>query len=1393
MNCINIHTKEFQELLEATKLPSLLLEMRISDFQEEYGIYSYPTFDEIREINFKKIELNSLLNTNNKSEIFTPIEVTFNKESEQNFSNINKELLFNSEPRKILSASEVLRNIINSNILDKTKNGVFFLEKAFNLLNKSGAKFKVISKEDFDNKIGNNSEGTIMLYNSTDNEIYTTNEIMSEMAPESILEAFIHEVVHSITVKAYFNPQTFEEHEYKKFIDDAYEQYKYLGEETDGNGNLMYGFENQVEFIAEIYSNPKFRTKLQSLEKNWWNNLIDAIRRLFTLPKSLENNKIISSALLFETVEKWSEKDMSKWKGTIFNDPKYSLFAKKAENIHTELKTIDDKIQYNLDRINESLKINIQKYEQYAKYYKDNEGIKYYIEKLNNLKSSINQYSDVNQIQGIIIFLEQMGETLDYVEKKLDSIDHTDPENIRKTARIQDQYLTTYSVLNDIKQLLSHISENNDEKIITKDELNKINDIFDARSGKYERLNSRILELKKKATKELLTNIQYFPNIEKKHKDRLANEYRNNKIPQDKETWIIDKLNNRDKDLIEKDLVDAVDNFINNPAFDIYSTDVTFSSAINVSSPMVQIMYQLLTKIDNDRLEEERKKDLEFKKLFEELIKEKRTNNVNELFKNILDYDSNDKPYLRSEYSSKFYSDVHLKIRDLRKEQNAKIRELEIKRVELSKAGKINSDEYKKLTIESKEIKDKLKEDISKIEKANFTYDDKKKINGIKDKWKNKDINLSKAERKVLDFFIETTDQSHKDTYGKDSLIKYSYGTKFYELPKITKSDAERIWSGGSKDILSDKWKDLTEIRPDDIGYSTIETDMNNNPIYSLKIHYRDSNNKLENKNQSLDLFNVYRMEYKNGSAYKHRSKVETDLNFLMDVAKNQKYYEVKGTQNVINKRNQKSNLLEKDSNTVKMMQNMMETKFYDIMNITGTKIGSVDMNKAVGFVNSASAFLTLSLNIASGTANVLNANAQIFLESFIKGHHIKASGIKKANEIYGKDLKNNLADVTNGIKTSFTNQILEMFNVKGEFLFSEANFLKSDLLKMGLNTESLQVFQNSGEHWLQSVITMSVLDGIKVLNSNNKFINKNGKEVANFADAASLLDMLNKNEDGLLVINPVVVYTTHSRMSSLQNGGKEKIDMLITKKIYDSAGNYRKTDQSEMYRHWGGKLLGLYRKYLVPMGQARLRGIEYSLIKKEDLTDKEKRFSYALQEDEEGTYVTLIRYLKSSIKNGQKWLLLKQNWNELTDYEQHNIKRAVTEIVLTSILTPLAAMLAGAAGDDDDEFLYFIAYQMRRMDTELSAYRSLSEQFKMLRSPIPSARLLEHCLQTLENVLNPFSWNTLNDDYQVGPHKGKNKFLIRQEKQLPVVRDFLRSYEDLYDFQNKSVSGFGT
>ncbi len=1107
---------------------------------------------------------------------------------------------------------------------------------------------------------------------------------------------------------------------------------------------------------------------------------------LFSL-KNKKSKKKVQEAKLNELVSegapeifKASEETKTEPKSKIEADP------------YTHLDTLKDKMDNAMDKIEENLKLNISKLSSIAKRTESSnpKKAKKQLKYVNHLKDTlevISDYRDTERVRSLILFLNTMDSALFTIKTRLEDLDYSSKEQITNIAYRYETWLTTFSVIKDISKTLSEIKADKEQTLVTESEIEELEKLIRKSQGSYISLKNDIEVMIKKSLSQYLKNIRFFPEIEKNHYNKLSKDFDNAKLKVNKEQWVIRRMAHPDyKPLIDADIERKIADLLENPSYDIYGSDVVLNSAINVSNPLISILNRILTDINNERITTEREKDVEFKKLFEALVESKGgTFDIRKLYENILEKDSEGKSYLKGEYSIKLFNEVILPVRNLRKELRKKIEALQKEADILD----VNDPKQQYLSDLINNLRVEYNPKINKLLKDNFIYK-KRKIVGAKAKWKQDLSNLSKEEKDVLNLFKEITDFTNKETFaqGRNSLITFSHSVKFYELPKITKTSAERIWGGEGTSIIKDKWRDLTEIRPDDVGYLHQDTDLEGKDLKSLRVHYRDLNGKFKNSDQSLDLFSIYRLEYKNGNMYKIRKESEVALNFLVSIAKNKQYYEKRGTSNIKRKSTKKFNLVEgANSNVHKMMVNLMETKFYDIMNKGQYKINQLDVNKVVDFLNNSTAFLTLSLNIASGTANVVNAKAQLFLESFIKGRFIKAAGIKKANMIYGKHLGGSLRDITSPIDRSLPNQISEMFNVQGYFNLSESNFLKSSAIKKGLSSESLQVFQNSGEHWIQSVITMAVLDGVKVMNENHDFIDKEGNIVEE-NNAASVLDMIEQDPNtGLASVSSKVVYTTHSKLTKWNENGKTNIDLLINKKIIDSIGNFRQTDQPDAMRHWYGKLFLLFRKYFVSMGVARLRNFENSLFDKEDLRPDQMRFNEATQEFEEGTYVSLIRFLKTALYT-HKATLLKTDWENLTDYEKHNIKRATIELLMTTIMLPLSVkFVAGVAADDDNEYLFFLAYQLKRLDTELAAYRNPSDMFKMMRSPIPSARILETGISIFSQMLTPW---TLDDEYESGTNRGRNKFTVRILKQIPVVKEFQRTYQDLFEFQNRPFGG---
>lgn len=654
---------------------------------------------------------------------------------------------------------------------------------------------------------------------------------------------------------------------------------------------------------------------------------------------------------------------------------------------------------------------------------------------------------------------------------------------------------------------------------------------------------------------------------------------------------------------------------------------------------------------------------------------------------------------------------------------------------------------------------------------------------------------LSSIEKEVVEKFKEIQDYVDYSTYKKQSKILKINGIKYYELPSISKSDLERVLEGDIKGIIKDKWTDLTTIKSDDVEFR-YKTDNEYNILYNVPVRYRG---KIDYKDQSLDLFTIYRLEYLNGVNYKVKTKAENDLTTILDIAKSKDYYRTQGNKefvkSIFNKRNDISLIKGADSNTVKRLQSLLEKNIYDIGNHYAGKIGSVDVNKAISFANSAIAAIGLNLNRYAATANVLNAKAQMFLESISKGT-IDKTNLAKAEALYTKELFNTMNDMGQSVEKSFINQMNRMFDTFGFNQNSMNDFVKQGILKSYTNLESLQFMHTAGEHWVQSVLTAAVLDSIKVMNSNNRFIDKNGKETTE-NKAASLLDMLyiDKN-DSLLKINENVVYTTKSLTSKINEGGKEKINLLVEKKISDCFGNYNKNTQPEAKRHAWGKLVLMFRGFFTEMLTRRYKAFGNSFKTKDEIEanpEKYKHYNYALQEYEEGAYTSLVRFIRHGIIPMLKQMkldIIKTEWSKLSDLEKSNIKFSISEVVNTLVLLPLIGVLLGSllgSGDDeDDELIYFWLYQTRRMITELAQFRNPSENIKMTRSPIPSMRILEQSLDAISKTLNPFSWN---EELKSGPNKGDLKVTRAWEKLIPVLNQFDKNSEDLYNYQ-KSMFG---
>jgi hypothetical protein len=1301
-------------------------------------------------------------------------EVEENKNEENTeYGEINKEILFSGTQKQVYTADEILQNILSNNLTGLTEHGKFFLEKAAKVLAKTNATVRIRSDKWM--RL-NGSKDAIMTFDSQSNTINISLEILNQITPELAVEAFIHEVVHSATVKAYIDPKTFEERSFKKFIDEAYAKYKGLSELVDPNTGKIYGFRNQIEFISEAYTNPEFQNILRgldpevtSVEKGFWSKLVDAIRRLFGLTKSVQNDGVIDFSLVNRKLDQMIEQGNPNWRGTIVNDLRYDIFEKQATKKevyrkYDSLETIEQKLEYVLNKIKDNLDQNIGKYEKIkASIKKDDprrKKLSGYVDVLKSLQKKLKQFDDTQSWLAISTYTKNLVSSISILDSRFQGEDFSN-KNILSTIKLYSQYLDSYAVIEDVAQLLSDsFSEQVDN--LTEEDRQEIRTNLESAQGKYTLLRRDFNAFLKKGIKKDLAHIKNVPEVETKWKERLTKEYDENKeslgITESKVEWISKQMNTVHKDAIQKDVEAEVNKIIESVGYDIQSGTYYFSSALNTNSKLVQIFQFILDEIRAKITDMVTTKDVQFEKLFNKLVKEKGSTDVLKLYKNIIEYDG-DTPILKGEYSIK-YRQRHI--------------ELTEKLDELSDTVGRESIEYKRTLA-----------DLNNLKREDFKND----LSG-----------LSKTELEVLNFFKGLIDETSKMTYNIQSLKKFDNDVVYYKLPVVTKSDLERILQGDMTGIVKDKWKDLTEIRPDEEGYeyANVENiDMAGNPMYNIRILYRGN---IPGKDQSLDLFTIMRMEYLNAVNFQVKTEREMELNALVEIAKDKKFYRTTGMRSRIlsrfSTRNRASTIKGSESNTYKKMKSMMEMNIYNMMRHNASKWGQVDVNKAVSFLNAWLAHAGLDMNRHAATANVLNAQANVFLET-ISGQVIKGRDVRRANAVYTNDLSNILKDVSNPIPRSFTNQTMLMFDTFGYRDIGGNAFIRKGVGKALINTDRGQIMHTSGEHWVQSTLTMAVLNNIKVMNENSQFINKQG-EVVEEKKAASVLDMLELNSnDGKIQMNPKAVYTTHTLNVKFNEGGREQISELVKKKILDSNGNYDPNMQPEIMRHWWGKLIMIFRRFFVPMFTQRYKGFEHSRKSKEELAKEPEKYlsySHSLKQYEEGTYTTLVRFITHSIIPAIKqrsFKTMSSDYKNLSDFEKGNMRKAMTEIALTAMILPLIRSLLGAllggAGDDEgmNGVIYFWLYQTRRLESELAQFRNINEQFKILRSPIPSARLLEQSSTLLYKIISPFEWQNLNDKYETGRKKGDLKIRHDFQKLIPILNKIEINSKELFEYQD--------
>lgn len=592
--------------------------------------------------------------------------------------------------------------------------------------------------------------------------------------------------------------------------------------------------------------------------------------------------------------------------------------------------------------------------------------------------------------------------------------------------------------------------------------------------------------------------------------------------------------------------------------------------------------------------------------------------------------------------------------------------------------------------------------------------------------------NLSEAQKELLKEYLDLKEKA-------DSLYPQNrvYRSKAIQMRK-TKSQRliESATSipnliGNIKQSIQESFLERTD---DDQLYGERTkkgiTDFGGNEFMTLPVLYT---NKLENPNDLSTDVTAALMCY-TYSAFNYEA-----LESLVDplevgkiiLEEHRKVRKTQGSKKLVEKINSLgieavNKVYENTNNILARYNDFLESQIYQrYLKDEGTFGDSkLSKTKAVNWLLKVSSTAQLGFNWLANLANATNGLAMQNIEA-AAGEFFKASELKDADIVYGKEITSYIAEIGSRTPTNKLALFMEMFDIKQDYASQLKGSQKKNLLERLFGANIGFIGQQMGDHWLYNRTAIAMVLRHKV--------NVPGKGVVSLWDA---LQVENKFED-----NDQIKILRLPEGTTNEDGSP--VDIIRIGEIIDKVnqhlfGIYNDADSNAANRVSLGRLLMQYRKWMKPSFNKRFQAKQYNTI-----TGKE----------EEGYYRTLLRFALE-LKRGQ--FQLTAQWENLTTHEKANVKRAITEVIQFLVVSALVRFVDW--GDDDNRpwAAKLAEYTTRRLKHELGSLvpgmSMVKELTKTVSTPMASLSTINGGIRLVNSLLSPEDWT---NELQSGPYKG--------------------------------------
>ena len=567
--------------------------------------------------------------------------------------------------------------------------------------------------------------------------------------------------------------------------------------------------------------------------------------------------------------------------------------------------------------------------------------------------------------------------------------------------------------------------------------------------------------------------------------------------------------------------------------------------------------------------------------------------------------------------------------------------------------------------------------------------------------------------------------QKFTEIYNESLALVYKKQSVNMALPSIRKGALDRVLEKGTISEIKEALSRLFTVDQDDsIAYGIAALDKQSEQ-YAPVMFMED----IDSNDVSLDVMTSLSM-FANGALTSEKNNELLQIAYLLkDTFANRQVQDPKKlNKTALAKFGKKvSDIQEGESIIEKRLEKYIEMvllgKTKKIEKVTvGTK--EIQIDKIVDTLLGYTAVTTLGLDFLKGTRNYLTASFQQLIES----------GSSKANPTLI-----NASQYADGHKEMMT-RIKDLYDDKYNKL-GNRSFIGQMLIKFdGIqgNFEDLVGKQVSGRTAMRQFLSSDTL----LINYHiGEVAAQGGAMIAHLKNKEVTLDGKKYNLYNAFYVNPntgllELVGGTEAEQAEAQK--------LVTKTIAEIRemnrrlnGNYRRMDKTVLSQTTGGRMLELFRKFLVPTLLNRYRT---------------QHVNHETNQVDGGFHRWFISNMMDAWKTSTESKILDRlkdtyKRSTVTAKDKEKAFRALYEMGTLAILWALVTVLSQMVEDDDDEIptsAYYLLYLMTTLKGEINAFAptpgAISDLLRILRSPTAMTNSILRAEKLIAQLTDPFA-----------------------------------------------------